>query len=65
MGWHSLRKSFATNFMEQYPEQVWLLMEMLGHLNPSTLHRYVKHSRAYYDQSLNHIAQQLMKHAKI
>ena len=65
MGWHSLRKSFATNFMEQYPEQVWLLMEMLGHLNPSTLHHYVKHTRAYYDQSLNRIAQHLMKHASI
>jgi site-specific recombinase XerD len=61
MGWHSLRKSFATNFMEHYPEQVWHLMEMLGHLNPSTLHHYVKHTRAYYDQSLNRIAQNLMK----
>jgi site-specific recombinase XerD len=51
--WHSLRKSFATNFMEEHPDRPWVLMDFLGHLNPSTLHRYVKHTRAYYDQAIN------------
>jgi site-specific recombinase XerD len=55
LSWHSLRKSFATNFMEQHPDRPWVLMDLLGHLNPSTLHRYVKHSRAYYDQAIDDI----------
>jgi site-specific recombinase XerD len=55
LSWHSLRKSFATNFMEQHPDRPWVLMDLLGHLNPSTLHRYVKHSRAYYDQAIEDI----------
>jgi site-specific recombinase XerD len=55
LSWHSLRKSFATNFMEQHPDRPWVLMDLMGHLNPSTLHRYVKHSRAYYDQAIEDI----------
>lgn len=58
--WHSLRKSFATNFMEKYPDRVWLLMDLMGHLNPSTIHVYVKHSRSYYDKALDSIIDQLM-----
>jgi len=54
--WHDLRRSFATTFMEQHPDQVWLLMDMMGHLNPSTLHHYVRHSRAYYERALNTVA---------
>jgi site-specific recombinase XerD len=55
LSWHSLRKSFATNFMEQHPDRPWILMDLMGHLNPSTLHRYVLHSRAYYDQAIEDI----------
>jgi site-specific recombinase XerD len=55
LSWHSLRKSFATNFMEQHPDRPWVLMDLMGHLNPSTLHRYVLHSRAYYDQAIDDI----------
>ena len=55
LSWHSLRKSFATNFMEQHPDRPWVLMDLLGHLNPSTLHRYVKHSRTYYEQAIDEI----------
>ena len=60
LSWHSLRKSFATNFMERYPGRPWVLMDLMGHMNPSTLHRYVKHSRAYYDQALDQIAGELV-----
>ena len=55
LSWHSLRKSFATNFMEQHPDRPWVLMDLLGHLNPSTLQRYVKHSRTYYEQAIDEI----------
>lgn len=60
MGWHSLRKSFATNFMEQQPDQVWVLMDMLGHISPSAIHRYVKHSRAYYDHAIDCVVAELL-----
>lgn len=63
LSWHSLRKSFATNFMEQHPDRVWVLMDFMGHLNPSTLHRYVKHSRAYYDQAIEELVKQTMGEA--
>lgn len=41
-GWHDFRRAFATNFMKQKPDQIWLLMQLLGHLHPGSLHRYVK-----------------------
>jgi site-specific recombinase XerD len=63
LSWHSLRKSFATNFMEQHPDCPWVLMDMMGHLNPSTLHRYVKHSRGYYDHAIDSIIQELIPEA--
>lgn len=60
LSWHSLRKSFATNFMEKHPGRPWVLMDMLGHTSPSTLHRYVKHSRAYYDRAMDSIIEELV-----
>jgi hypothetical protein len=41
--------------MEQHPDRPWVLMDLMGHLNPSTLHRYVLHSRAYYDHAIEDI----------
>ncbi len=60
LSWHSLRKSFATNFMEQHPDRPWVLMDLMGHLNPGTLHRYVKHSRAYYEQAVEDIVEAML-----
>lgn len=59
-GWHSLRKSFATNFMEQHPDQVWVLMDLLGHISPSVVHRYVKHSRDYFDRAIDRVIEDLI-----
>jgi len=53
--WPSLRKSFATNFREQHPDRPWVLMDLMGHRNPNTLHRYVKPPSAYYDQAIDDI----------
>ncbi len=58
--WHSLRKSFATNYMEQHPDRVWVLMDMMGHIHPGTLYRYVKHSRAYYEQAIDDFYEELI-----
>ena len=58
--WHNPRKSFATNFMERCPGRSWVLMDMMRHVSPIRLHRYVKDSRAYCDQALNQIAGELV-----
>ncbi len=60
LSWHSLRKSFATNFMERHPDRPWVLMDMLGHMNPGTLHRYVQHSRSYYEGAIDDIVRDLV-----
>lgn len=60
-GWHSLRRSFATIFMEERPESPWVLMEMLGHLNPGTLHHYVHHPRAYHDRVMDDVIAALIR----
>lgn len=39
---HDLRASFATNFIEANPEQFWELMELLGHVSPSSTLLYVR-----------------------
>jgi integrase len=59
-GWHSLRKSFATNFMEHHPDRVWVLMDMLGHISPGVVHRYIKHSRSYYEQAMDRVLEDLI-----
>jgi site-specific recombinase XerD len=60
LSWHDLRRSFATNFMEMYPNNSWLLLDMLGHRNPSTLNRYVKHRRAFYDKAVDRVLDDLL-----
>jgi hypothetical protein len=35
-------------------------MELMGHLNPSTLHHYVKHHPAYYAQAFDAVAATLI-----
>lgn len=60
-GWHSLRRSFATIYMEENPGSPWVLMEMLGHINPSTLHRYVRHPRAYHERVMDDVIVSLMQ----
>jgi hypothetical protein len=46
--------------MEQHPDQVWVLMDMLGHISPGVVHRYVKHSRAYYDEAIDRMIDALL-----
>jgi integrase len=60
-GWHSLRRSYATTFMEETPESPWVLMEMLGHSNPSTLTHYVYHPRAYHEKVMDGVIEKLIR----
>ena len=39
---HDLRASFATNYIEANPDQFWELMELLGHVSPSSTRLYIR-----------------------
>jgi len=39
---HDLRASFATNYLEENPEKFWRLMELLGHISPSSTCLYIR-----------------------
>lgn len=64
MGWHSLRKSFATNYMERHPEKVWQLMKLMGHQNLSTLHRYVIPGREAFEQAMGAMVTDMIPNTK-
>lgn len=61
MGWHALRKSFATNYMEQYPERIWDLLKMMGHINPSTLYRYILPKSGNLNRTINCVFERLTR----
>jgi site-specific recombinase XerD len=65
MSWHSLRKSFATNYMEQCPGKVWELMKLMGHQNLSTLHRYVIPGKETFEQAQNNLVIEMMPDREI
>jgi site-specific recombinase XerD len=39
--WHDLRRTFATLFLEDNPDQFWLLMKLMGHSARGTMSSYV------------------------
>lgn len=39
--WHDLRRTFATLFLEEHPDQFWLLMKIMGHSTRGTMSSYV------------------------
>jgi integrase len=45
-GWHDLRRSFATEYLEERPGGILKLSSYMGHTGLGTLHRYVRPSRA-------------------
>jgi len=49
MSWHWLRRIFATRFIERFPHQLHVLVELLGHVTPNTVHKYIRHSEAWMD----------------
>lgn len=59
LNWHDLRRTFATLFIERYPDRTGVLMDMLGHINPSTLNRYIRHRRAFYERALDSVLDDL------
>ncbi len=62
-GWHSLRGSFATNYVERHGNNKRVLLELIdlmGHLSLGTLHRYLKHNRAYNEMVLEEFHNRLL-----
>ena len=59
MCWHSLRRSFATQYLDQHPDQIWHLLEMMGHQSLLSLIRYVRPSREKVEWALNGIVADL------
>lgn len=39
--WHDLRRTFATLFLEEHPDQFWLLMKLMGHVTRAAMSSYV------------------------
>lgn len=52
MTWHWFRRLFATRFVERFPGKIAVLIELLGHMSPNTVHRYVRHSHAWMDNQI-------------
>jgi site-specific recombinase XerD len=52
MSWHWFRRIFATRFVERFPNRISALIELLGHMSPNTVHRYIRHSEAWMDRQI-------------
>lgn len=52
LGWHWFRRIFATRFIERFPSQLPVLMSLMGHTTPNTIHAYIHHSQAFMDKRL-------------
>jgi len=50
--WHWMRRIFATRFIEQFPHQLSVLISLLGHVTPNTVHCYIRHSEAWMDKKI-------------
>lgn len=62
--WHDLRRSFATNYVEERGALKNVLLELaekLGHSNLYTLHHYIKHNREYRTLAVEHMHRILMR----
>ena len=55
MSWHSLRRSFATQYLDEHPGEVWRLLDLMGHECLLSLIRYVRPSREKVEWALNNV----------
>jgi len=53
--WHSMRRLFATRFIERFPNRLSELVSLLGHVTPNTVHCYIRHSEAWTDNRIKEI----------
>ena len=57
MSWHWMRRFFATRFIERFPNKLPVLISLLGHMSPGTVHRYIRHSEAWMDHQIQETLQ--------
>jgi site-specific recombinase XerD len=57
MSWHWMRRMFATRFIERFPNKLSVLITLLGHMNPGTVHRYIRHSQGWMDEQIQQALQ--------
>ena len=50
--WHWFRRVFATRFIERFPDRLHVLIKLLGHVTPNTVHSYIHHSEAWSDRRM-------------
>ncbi|HKF47578.1 MAG TPA: tyrosine-type recombinase/integrase [Terracidiphilus sp.] len=55
MGWHSFRRSFATQFLQRHPDQIWKLLDLMGHEDSLSLIRYVRLSAQEVNRGLGRV----------
>ena len=52
LAFHWFRRIFATRFIERYPGKLHVLISLLGHSSASTVHAYIRHSKAWQDSQV-------------
>ncbi len=57
--WHWLRRLFATRFIERFPDRLPVLIQLLGHVTGGTVHKYIRHSRAWTDEQQRGVLEHL------
>jgi integrase len=60
VGMHTLRKWFASNYLEQHPERIWNLLQMMGHVNFSTLNRYILPTQEDLDETTSRVMKRIL-----
>jgi integrase len=61
MSWHWFRRIFATRFIERFPNKLSILIELLGHTSPNTVHCYIRHSEAWMDKEMQKVLEGVSK----
>lgn len=59
MSWHWFRRIFATRFIESFPSKLPVLIDLLGHMSPNTVHRYIRHSEGWMDEQIQSVLEGL------
>jgi site-specific recombinase XerD len=59
--WHWFRRLFATRFIERFPGKLSVLIDLLGHVTPGTVHRYIRHSEAWMDNEIQNVLEGAVK----
>jgi site-specific recombinase XerD len=60
--WHWFRRIFATRFIERFPDKLHVLIGLLGHVTPHTVHTYIRHSDAWSERMMQETLESINTH---